>query len=130
MEIFTDKRSEKYHELELNNNVEICWLFSRSKCQFRLRGISRICLGNKNLSHWEKLNKNSKLMWSWPNPRDHHFMDRKYDFESKQDLKLNKNFILLTVNITHVDQLILKKPIHTRRRWIKRGEWIEERINP
>ena len=24
MEIYTDKRSQKYHELNLNNNVEIC----------------------------------------------------------------------------------------------------------
>ena len=45
MEIYTDKRSQKYHELDLNNNVEICWLFSRSKCQFRVWRNSRIELG-------------------------------------------------------------------------------------
>ncbi len=27
MEIYTDKRSQKYYELNLNDNVEICWFF-------------------------------------------------------------------------------------------------------
>ena len=27
MEIYTDKRSQKYHELNLNNNVEVCCFF-------------------------------------------------------------------------------------------------------
>ena len=31
MKILTDKRSQKYHELELNSNVEICWLFPKIK---------------------------------------------------------------------------------------------------
>ena len=53
MEIYTDKRSQKFHELDLNNNLEICWLFSRSKCQFRFRGKSRLRFGKENLSHWE-----------------------------------------------------------------------------
>ena len=40
------------------------------------------------------------------------------------------NFALLKIHITHVDQLILSKPMHTRRRWVRKEEWIEERINP
>tara|TARA_B100001250_G_C19578664_1_gene690974 strand:- start:337 stop:576 length:240 start_codon:yes stop_codon:yes gene_type:complete len=28
MQIYTDKRSQKFKELDLNNNVEICWFFS------------------------------------------------------------------------------------------------------
>ena len=42
MEIYIDKRSLKTEELDLNNKVEVCWLFSKSKCQFRFRGTSRI----------------------------------------------------------------------------------------
>ena len=37
MQIYTDKRSQKYYELNLNNNVDICWFFFNSKCQFRFR---------------------------------------------------------------------------------------------
>ena len=66
MEIFTDKRSQKYHELDLNNHVEICWLFSRCKSQFRFRGTSRTDRGKENLDYWNQLNEKSKSMWSWP----------------------------------------------------------------
>ena len=68
MKIFTDKRSQKFTELESNNNVEICWLFKESKCQFRFRGNSRIDYSNDTLYHWEKLDYRSKSMLNWPTP--------------------------------------------------------------
>ena len=40
------------------------------------------------------------------------------------------NFILLKIDIYHVDQLILDKPIHKRRRWIRKTDWAEEQIIP
>ena len=46
-----DKRSLKNEELDLNNNVEVCWLFSKSKCQLRFRGTSRIESGNERKRH-------------------------------------------------------------------------------
>ncbi len=130
MEIYIDKRSQKYYELDLNNNVEICWFFLRSKCQFRLRGTSRVGLVNENIHHWKHLSQESKSMWRWPMPGE------AYDYNKNIDLALNdnedksNNFILLKINITYVDQLLLHKPIHIRRRWFLKNEWIEERINP
>ena len=53
MEIYIDKRSLKNEELDLNNNVEVCWLFSKSKFQFRFRGTSRIELGDDRQRHWD-----------------------------------------------------------------------------
>ena len=74
MEIYIDKRSQKNKELDLNNNVELCWLFSKSKCQFRFRGTSRIELGDERKHHWDQLSEKSKSMWSWPSPGNHLFM--------------------------------------------------------
>ena len=45
-------------------------------------------------------------------------------------LKKPENFILLKIDISYVDQLILNKPIHIRRVWKKQKKWIVERINP
>ena len=70
MEIFSDKRSEKYNELDLNNNVEICWFFPRCKSQFRFRGTSKFDFGKEKLRHWQKLDDKTKSMWSWPKPGD------------------------------------------------------------
>ena len=130
MKIFIDKRSQKYHELNLNNNIEICWLFSRSKCQFRFRGTSSIILGKENLSHWEQLSNESKSMWFWPSPGDEFVVDQPIDLSFKTKECISNNFALLKINITHVDQLLLYKPIHRRRCWILKEDWIEKKINP
>ncbi len=130
MEIFTDKRSQKYSELDLNNSVEICWLFSRCRCQFRFRGTSRIVLGKENLQYWNQLNEKSKSMWSWPKPGDRFVSKKRTDLSVKSNEKLSENFALLKIHITDVDQLLLTDPIHTRRKWLKKKEWIEELVNP
>ena len=130
MEIFTDKRSQKLYELNMNNNVEVCWLFASSKCQFRFRGKSKLDLDNDKHHHWEKLSEKSKLMWSWPKPGDHYNFSRNNNLVEKTDEDHLMNFSVLKIDITHVDQLLLHKPIHIRRRWIRKNEWIEERINP
>lgn len=127
MEILTDKRSQKYYELESNNKVEVCWLFSTSKCQFRFSGTCNIILGMDSYYHWEKLNSQSRSMWGWPNPSEKFIYNKTV---KEYDIGFPENFVLLRINIDKVDQLILNKPIHFRRRWIKKRVWIEERINP
>ena len=131
MIIYTDKRSKKYFELERKNNVEICWLLSKAKCQFRFSGIAKIDISNENLIHWNQLNEKSKSMWNWPSPGDNFIFDQKNGFsENTKDDPLN-NFTLLKIYITEVDQLLLHKPIHIRRKWTRvKKEWIEKRINP
>ena len=69
-------------------------------------------------------------MWRWPKPGDHSSYDKKIESSVKSKEKLSDNFCLLKIDITHVDQLIIRKPIHVRRKWIRHEEWIEERINP
>ena len=130
IEILTDKRSEKFKEIEMNNKVEICWLFHESKCQFRFRGVSKIDEGNDALAHWENLSPNAKSLWAWPQPGD---IYEKESFFSKeipdQAPKLN-NFILIKIVVNQVEQLLLQKPVHIRRRWLRNSDWTEERINP
>ena len=131
MEIYTDKRSQKCFELELNNRIEICWFFSKAKCQFRLRGTAKNELvKEQRLIHWNKLNEKSKSMWSWPSPRDNYKFDQTNDISINSKKHLSDNFTLLKIYITEVDQLLLHNPIHTRRLWTKNKEWIEKRINP
>ena len=130
MELYTDKRSQKYYELDLNNNVEICWYFSRAKYQFRFRGNSRVDIGKDNLLHWERLSERSKSMWSWPTPGDKYLLDQKIDLSNNNKGVISNNFTLLKIDIKFVDLLILVNPIHIRRRWTLKKDWIEERINP
>ena len=130
MEIYIDTRSLKIEELDLINNVEVCWLFSKSKYQFRFRGTSRIELGDDRQRHWDQLSEKSKSMWSWPSPGKLFVYDQTKDFYVNEKEKISNNFAILKINIFQVDQLILLNPIHIRTRWIKNKEWIEERLNP
>ena len=129
MKIITDIRSQKFNELKSNKNVEICWIFSKSKCQFRFRGISKLIIGAEKLELWENLNKQSKSMWGWPTPGERLGSNTKEDLAIDDKFKIH-NFVLIKIDIFHVDQLILKKPKHIRKRWIRKDEWIEELINP
>ena len=109
IEVFTDKRSQKYHELDLNNNVEICWFFSKAKCQFRLRGKSIFDFGKDSIHHWNQLSEHSKLMWSWPKPGNKFNFNNKNDLAEKNNENISNNFSLLKIDVNYVDQLILNK---------------------
>ncbi len=130
MEILTDKRSEKFKELEKNNNVEACWLFAKAKCQFRFRGTAKIALEEEAVNYWQNLSPSSRSLWLWPLPGAIYDLNSFYPLEINDGVPKPENFILLKINIFEVDQLLLQKPIHLRKRWIKNSGWIEERINP
>ena len=130
IEILTDKRSEKFKEIEMNNKVEICWLFPKSKCQFRFRGVSKIDEGNDALAHWENLSPNAKSLWAWPRPGDIYEKDSFSPSEITEETAKLNNFIVIKIVVNQVEQLLLQKPVHIRRRWLRDSNWIEERINP
>ncbi len=130
IEILTDNRSKKFKEIEMNNNVEICWLFPNSKCQFRFRGISKIDKDNEALTHWENLSPNTKSLWAWPRPGDPYEKDSFFPSEITEGTAILNNFILIEIVVNQVEQLVLQKPVHIRRRWLRNNDWIEERINP
>ena len=127
MKICTDKRSSKIIELKDNNNVEACWFLPNSNCQFRFRGTTKIDCDKET---WDLLDEKSKSMWSWPSPGNKFEPNNNLNFLPNKETNPIDNYVLLKINIDYVDQLILDKPVHFRRRWIKKREWIEERINP
>ena len=87
-------------------------------------------MGKDKLRHWEKLNEESKTIWSWPTPGDFCGFDQEKNLSVKKKEDPFDNFALLKIEINQVDHLVIKKPIHIRRRWIRKNEWLEELINP
>ena len=86
-------------ELALNNNVEICWLFYKSKSQFRFRGKLRIDLSNENLRHWDQLSDKSKAMWNWPCPGEQFVLDQINDKSINAKQGISDNFAVLKIEI-------------------------------
>ena len=89
-----------------------------------------MALDKYNLLHWENLSEQSKLMWSWPTAGNNFSVEQTNDSSVTSIKDLSKNFTVLKIDINHVDQLLLRKPFHIRRRWIRSNDWKEESINP
>ena len=127
MLIYTDKRSEKYADLETNNNIEVLWLFYKTKSQYRFKG--KVTELKNNDKYWDNLFERSKEQWFWPSPGKK--IGQK-DNLSSIDNKLSKpnNFSVLTININEVELLKLEKPLHKRYIWKKIDNWQCTEVNP
>ena len=127
MLIYTDKRSQKYRDLENNNNIEVLWLFFKTKSQYRFKG--KVSELKDNDKYWDNLFDRSKDQWFWPSPGKK--IDQK-DNISSIDNKLSKpnNFSVLGININEVELLKLEKPLHKRYIWRKIDHWKCIEVNP
>ena len=126
MLIFTDRRSEKVKDIINNNKVEVLWLLTKSKSQFRFKGHANIV--DDDLNYWNKLNKKAKSTWFWPDP-GYEFNDKDFESLIVQDLK-PKSFLVFAINIHSVELLKLEKPFHKRYIWEEKNNWLKKRINP
>ena len=59
----------------------------------------------------------------------HFSVEQTNDFYVTSNKELSNNFTVLKIDINHVDQLILRKPVHIRRSLIRSNDWKEESIN-
>jgi len=126
MLIYTDLRSKKIQEIEINNKVEILWFFFKSKSQFRFKGQVEIL--KENQSYWENLSTQSKIPWFWPSPGQLKGIEQ--DNINIENLNKPENFIVLKVKIYSVDLLKLTTPIHQRFSWKENDNWICRELNP
>ncbi len=120
MLIYTDKRSEKFVDFETNNNVEVLWLFFKTKSQYRFKG--EIYELEDNDKYWNNLFERSKVSWFWPTPGSK--IDKKNNISSFNNILAKpKNFSVLRININEVDILKLENPVHKRWIWKNNNDW-------
>ena len=127
MLIFTDKRSQKYVDLETNNNIEVLWLFFKTKSQYRFKGKVYELIDDDK--YWDNLVDRSKEQWFWPSPKAK--INQKNTISSKDNiLSKPNNFSVLQIKINEVDLLKLEKPLHKRYIWKKIDDWKCIEVNP
>jgi pyridoxamine 5'-phosphate oxidase len=72
LDLFTDGRSAKPHELRQQPAVELCWLLPKARCQFRLRGAVLNLPTDVELDerqrHWQGLTPAGRAFWGCPEP--------------------------------------------------------------
>ena len=126
MLIYTDRRSEKINDLKINNNVEILWLFPKSKSQYRLKGKAYEI--KENIKFWDNLTDNSKTTWFWPNPGGN--LSQRSSYDKPKKLERPDTFTVLEIKMNYVELLKLERPIHKRCCWNKEKGWKRIELNP
>ena len=135
IKIITDSRSKKLEEIKSNPACEICWYFSISREQFRIRGDAKIVDqsdSDERIKTWSELSDSAKEQFFWPTPGKHIESSTN---ESKLNLVMHQEipetFVLLGLQPISVDHLRLKGSPQTRiLSSIDSGDWISLEVHP
>ena len=127
MLIYTDKRSEKYTDLESNKNIEVLWLFFKTKSQYRFKG--KVYELEDNDIYWDNLLDRSKNQWFWPHPGKR-IIEKNTISLIDNSLSKPNNFSVLKIKINEVDLLKLEQPFHKRYIWKEIDNWKCIEVNP
>ncbi len=73
LQVATDTRSAKVAELAEHDGVEICWYFTRSREQFRIRGQASLhdAFSSEAAARarlWSSLSEGARAQFYWPDP--------------------------------------------------------------
>ncbi len=114
--LHTDRRSEKFKQLQNNQAAEICWYFPNTREQFRLSGIANIVEPTDTLTkqQWKLLSNQAKTAYFQPLPgytetASHYPLSKQLDIETTA-----ANFVVIGVAVEEVDYLDLRTAPHTQ----------------
>jgi pyridoxamine 5'-phosphate oxidase len=134
LDLLTDGRSAKLAELQQHPAVELCWLLPKARCQFRLRGELLTLPTDEERSgrqrHWQGLTPAARALWGWPEPGAPLDAAAAFPAALADETPLPDHFQLLRIALEQVELLELRDHPHQRRRWLREGGWMEERLNP
>lgn len=134
LDLLSDRRSAKAHELSRQPAVEMCWLLSKARAQFRLRGqllsLPSILEERERQRHWQSLNPTARALWGWPDPGAPLEQSAAFPTELADGSSIPDSFLLLRFAIDQVELLELGGHPHRRRRWRLATAWQEEALNP
>ena len=134
LELFSDQRSEKFDELNHTPEVELCWLLSKARQQFRIRGSINLLTGDDaheiRRKAWLQISPRGRAVWSWPHPGFPLQADADFPESVADEVTMPDHFIVLRIRISQVEMLNLKPHPHQRIRWTALNDWQEQRLNP
>ena len=141
LKIITDTRSSKIQEIEHQPWGEICWYFTKTREQFRLRGQLRVvytdeqdeCLQKELLKTWQQLSDSARLQFAWPDPALPLTGDKQAFSPPLPNMQQPlANFCLLLLEPERVDHLELRG--EPQNRWLytlnQDRSWSQQAVNP
>ena len=112
LQIISDSRSEKNAHLQQYPQSEICWYFTKSREQFRFRGVIQIIdaqnleLASVRKAVWEQISDSSRSLFFWPAPKAERTKDNFPD--APPTYTIPETFTVLLFSPEQLDYLTLK----------------------
>lgn len=151
IQIITDSRSQKAHQVKNFSQGEICWYFPKSREQFRFRGDLTLVTGDDlkfqsaRQKMWQDISPSARSQFRWPRPGE--IIDQEIEKGTIKPEKENTtcqansevaeaskpaaNFCLLLFDPLQVDHLELRASPQSRHQHAWNGTcWIVTAINP
>ena len=141
LQIITDSRSAKIQDIEYQTRAEICWYFTKTREQFRIKGSLQLVTATEADSHlqqarhktWHNLSDAARSQFAWPTPAQP--VADKSAFEVSPQLTANsplENFCLLLLTPQKIDHLQLRSDPQQRYWYILQDDqtWLTQQVNP
>jgi len=136
LQIISDSRSEKNAHLQEHPQAEICWYFTKSREQFRFRGIITVIdaqntqLASVRETVWEQISDSSRSLFFWPDPKAKRTKD---NFPETPPVDtIPETFTVLLFSPEQVDYLTLKGDPQNRYLYVLEDaeNWSMREVNP
>ena len=136
----TDARSQKAYQLQQSPQAALCWYFTQSRQQFRLKGEVTLVAADHADPHllsarqrtWSALSDGVRRQFFWPDPRTPRVDDAAFSVDLPSTEAPPENFVLLILHPSTVDVLDISQTPHRRTIYRLRpsGAWMAEDVNP
>lgn len=140
LKFITDVRSSKVLQGRV---AEVCWYFTETREQFRLRGDIMVvtnqstdsALVRQRRGLWKSISDGARASYSWPAPGSERpeDADDEKDFKCSADIDtVSDNFVLMLLRPTYIDHLRLKGFPQKRSIWQINDQhsWEPKSVNP
>ncbi|MBF2036678.1 MAG: pyridoxamine 5'-phosphate oxidase family protein [Leptolyngbyaceae cyanobacterium T60_A2020_046] len=135
----TDTRSKKAQHFQRRPQAEVCWYFTQTREQFRLRGKIQVTTATtpdaqwqaERQRRWQALSDAARQQFVWPEPaapRSH----PDFDFPAPDAVQPPETFALVALTPIFVDHLALRGSPQDRYHYTygETGEWEVQVVNP
>ncbi len=140
LKIITDSRSAKIQDIEHQPLAEVCWYFTKTREQFRIRGKLQLVTNtetNADLQQarkttWYNLSDSSRSQFAWPDPAQPVADKSAFDLEPPDPNLPLDNFCLLLLIPQKIDHLQLKGEPQQRCIYTLEDDltWSTQAVNP
>ncbi len=140
LQIITDSRSAKIQDIEYQTRAEICWYFTKTREQFRIKGSLQLVTATEADSYlqqarhqtWHNLSDAARSQFAWPDPAQPVVDKSAFEVNPPDENFPLDNFCLLLLTPQKIDHLQLRGDPQQRCWYTLQDDqtWSTQQVNP